>query len=307
MTHVMRIAFVALCLFGASPSFAQAGGEVVDVKVTHVVSSIGAPTPPDEIQQLRLRVVDARGHEFTAAFGSDATSACANLLNPRSGRVDYCSTELKGPDAARRWLAGGEERRLLLIDLYISMFQQLDEGVARGRIASTNARIDPSKAQGYVTLADIAAVVKARTAKAEAQQAESAAKDEQARAAISKPKLLPIPEPVIADPAGRSTIPEPAVKKCDTTEPPVVLQRVEPKYSEEARKARYQGTVVLGVIIRKDGTVDIQRIVRSIGFGLDENAIQALKQWRFRPGMCNGVPVDVSLNIEVNFHRPGTK
>ena len=205
MTHVMRIAFVALCLFGASPSFAQAGGEVVDVKVTHVVSSIGAPTPPDEIQQLRLRVVDARGHEFTAAFGSDATSACANLLNPRSGRVDYCSTELKGPDAARRWLAGGEERRLLLIDLYISMFQQLDEGVARGRIASTNARIDPSKAQGYVTLADIAAVVKARTAKAEAQQAESAAKDEQARAAISKPKLLPIPEPVIADPAGRST------------------------------------------------------------------------------------------------------
>src|SRR5439155_407114 len=69
--------------------------------------------------------------------------------------------------------------------------------------------------------------------------------------------------------------------------PPTVLQRVEPQYSEEARKARYQGTVVLEAIVRKDGTVDIMRIVRSLGFGLDENAIQALKQWRFRPGMRN--------------------
>ena len=84
--------------------------------------------------------------------------------------------------------------------------------------------------------------------------------------------------------------------------PPTILQRVEPQYSEEARKARYQGTVVLEAIVRRDGTVDIQRIVRSLGFGLDENAIQALKQWRFRPGMRNGVPVDVSLNIEVNFN-----
>ena len=83
---------------------------------------------------------------------------------------------------------------------------------------------------------------------------------------------------------------------------PVVIQKVDPQYSEEARKARYQGTVVLEAIVRRDGTCDIQRIVRSLGFGLDENAIQALKQWRFRPGMRNGVPVDVSLNIEVNFN-----
>jgi TonB family protein len=84
--------------------------------------------------------------------------------------------------------------------------------------------------------------------------------------------------------------------------PPSVIQRIEPQYSEEARKARYQGTVVLEAIVRKDGTCDILRIVRSLGFGLDENAIQALKQWRFRPGMRNGVPVDVALNIEVNFN-----
>ncbi len=84
--------------------------------------------------------------------------------------------------------------------------------------------------------------------------------------------------------------------------PPTILSRVEPQYSEEARKARYQGTVILEAIVRKDGTVDILHVVRSLGFGLDENAIQALKQWRFRPGLKNGVPVDVALNIEVNFN-----
>jgi periplasmic protein TonB len=84
--------------------------------------------------------------------------------------------------------------------------------------------------------------------------------------------------------------------------PPTVVQRVEPQYSEEARKARYQGTVVLEAIVRRDGTCDIIRVVRSLGFGLDENAMQALRQWRFRPGLRNGVPVDVSLNIEVNFN-----
>ena len=82
---------------------------------------------------------------------------------------------------------------------------------------------------------------------------------------------------------------------------PSIVYRVEPTYSEEARKAKYQGVVVLSAIVRKDGTIEIVKVVRGLGLGLDENAIQALKQWKFRPGMKNGVPVDVALNIEVNF------
>ncbi len=58
---------------------------------------------------------------------------------------------------------------------------------------------------------------------------------------------------------------------------------------------------MLSAIVRKDGTIEILRVVRGLGLGLDENAIQALKQWKFRPGMRNGIPVDVALNIEVNF------
>lgn len=83
---------------------------------------------------------------------------------------------------------------------------------------------------------------------------------------------------------------------------PTVLSKVDPQYSEEARRQRHQGTVVLEAIVRKDGTVEILSVVRGLGYGLDENAIEALRKWRFRPGMRNGEPVDVALNIEVNFN-----
>lgn len=82
---------------------------------------------------------------------------------------------------------------------------------------------------------------------------------------------------------------------------PVVIFRVEPLYSEEARKVKHQGVVVLWAIVRKDGSLEILKLVRGLGLGLDESAIKALKQWRFRPGMKDGVPVDVALNVEVSF------
>jgi TonB family protein len=82
----------------------------------------------------------------------------------------------------------------------------------------------------------------------------------------------------------------------------VILFRVEPEYSEEARKARYQGTVVLQAIVRRDGKVDVLQLVRSLGFGLDQNAIDALKKWRFRPAMKDGKAVDVTMNFEVTFN-----
>jgi len=83
---------------------------------------------------------------------------------------------------------------------------------------------------------------------------------------------------------------------------PKIIKKVDPQYSEEARKARYQGTVVLEAVVQKDGSVQIVRVVRSLGFGLDEKAIEALRQWKFSPAKQNGVPVAVSLNIEVNFN-----
>jgi len=83
---------------------------------------------------------------------------------------------------------------------------------------------------------------------------------------------------------------------------PRIVFKVDPQYSIQARELRYQGTVVLEAIIQKDGTVQVIRVVRSLGFGLDERAIEALAQWRFEPATRFAEPVPVAVNIEINFN-----
>jgi TonB family protein len=82
---------------------------------------------------------------------------------------------------------------------------------------------------------------------------------------------------------------------------PQLLLKVEPEYSEEARKAKYQGTVVLAVVVDETGKAQQLRVVRPLGLGLDEKAIEAVQKWKFRPGQLNGKPVPVAATIEVNF------
>jgi len=75
----------------------------------------------------------------------------------------------------------------------------------------------------------------------------------------------------------------------------------DPEYSEEARKAKYQGTCVLYVIVGSDGKPRDIRVSRTLGLGLDEKAIEAVKTWRFEPATKDGKPVAVAINIEVSF------
>src|SRR5215472_1828958 len=84
--------------------------------------------------------------------------------------------------------------------------------------------------------------------------------------------------------------------------PPLVTQKVDPQYTDAARAAGIQGKVTLQATIDVDGTPHVARVVRSLGFGLDENAIAALEQWRFRPAQKGGSPVETTLNIQVNFN-----
>lgn len=82
---------------------------------------------------------------------------------------------------------------------------------------------------------------------------------------------------------------------------PSLLSKVEPEYSEEARKAKFQGTVVLYVVVDEKGQPQQLRVVRPLGLGLDEKAIEAVQKWRFRPGFKDGKPVPVAATVEVNF------
>jgi protein TonB len=79
------------------------------------------------------------------------------------------------------------------------------------------------------------------------------------------------------------------------------LLKVEPQYSEEARSAKYQGTVLLKVVIDVDGKAKDMEVVNGLGLGLDEQAVLAIKQWKFNPGTRDGLPVPVLAQIEVNF------
>lgn len=76
----------------------------------------------------------------------------------------------------------------------------------------------------------------------------------------------------------------------------------EPEFSEQARHAKYQGTVVLGIIIDKAGKISRIRLERPLGMGLDENAMEGVKRWRFNPATRNGEPVAVAMSIEVSFN-----
>ncbi len=82
---------------------------------------------------------------------------------------------------------------------------------------------------------------------------------------------------------------------------PHTIYDPEPEYSEEARKVKYQGVVVLQIIVGADGFPRDIRVARSLGLGLDEKAVEAVRQWRFEPGRMDGTPVAVVVNVEVNF------
>jgi periplasmic protein TonB len=83
---------------------------------------------------------------------------------------------------------------------------------------------------------------------------------------------------------------------------PEVIYNPEPSFSEEARKAKMQGVVVLLVVVGKDGKTYNVRVGQSLGMGLDEEAIKAVSHWRFKPATLNGQPVATQIAVEVDFH-----
>lgn len=82
---------------------------------------------------------------------------------------------------------------------------------------------------------------------------------------------------------------------------PIPIYKPDPAYSEEARKAKYQGTVVLWVTIDAAGSVTDCKVVKPLGMGLDEKAMESVRTWKFKPALRNGSPVPVRVMVEVSF------
>lgn len=83
--------------------------------------------------------------------------------------------------------------------------------------------------------------------------------------------------------------------------PPVVAHKTEPAYTEDARKAKVEGTVTLRADIGIDGKAHAIHVIEGLGYGLNESAAKCLSEWRYRPGTANGVPVTVPATIEIFF------
>jgi len=83
--------------------------------------------------------------------------------------------------------------------------------------------------------------------------------------------------------------------------PPQLIYKVEPEFSEDARKAKHQGVVVLSIEVDASGNVRNIRVLQSLGLGLDEKASEAVTRWRFRPGLFDGKPVATEATVQVNF------
>jgi TonB family protein len=75
-----------------------------------------------------------------------------------------------------------------------------------------------------------------------------------------------------------------------------------PEYSQEARKKKYEGVVVLVVAVTSEGKAANIQVIKSPGLGLDKEAVEAVRKWRFKPAMKDGMPVAAKVPIEVTFH-----
>jgi len=76
---------------------------------------------------------------------------------------------------------------------------------------------------------------------------------------------------------------------------------VEPTFTQEARVAKIQGTLFLFIIVTSAGTVDNAVVLQGLGKGMDENALEAIKQWKFVPALKDGQPIPVMLTVEIQF------
>ncbi len=84
-------------------------------------------------------------------------------------------------------------------------------------------------------------------------------------------------------------------------DPPTLVREVRPSYTDAARRQAIEGDVVLEIVVRSDGSVGNVRVRRSLGGGLEQKAIEAVRQWKFMPAKRHGVPVDVVVDVSVEF------
>ncbi len=118
-----------------------------------------------------------------------------------------------------------------------------------------------------------------------------------------QPPATPVATVPAQDPSEKLWPPAGVLVMGQSLKAPEVIKEVKPGYTADAMRQRIQGLVEVQAVILADGTVGPVRVVKSLDkeFGLDAEAVKALKQWQFRPGTKDGEAVAVMVNIELTF------
>lgn len=127
-------------------------------------------------------------------------------------------------------------------------------------------------------------------------------RDTPAAGGATKPPSFSVPPVAPGDTGAKSQPEAPLVyKPGQGVTAPVLLKEVKPRYTVEAKAAKIQGTVLLECVVQPDGTIGNVEVTKPLDDGLDEEAIRAVRQWRFEPGKKDGKPVPVRITLEMTF------
>lgn len=115
--------------------------------------------------------------------------------------------------------------------------------------------------------------------------------------------LSAIPCGATSDPAqNKASAIDQAVAITDEITPPRLSEVATPDYTAEARKKKIEGAVTLLIVVDKKGDVVDAKVVKGLGYGLDENAVLAVKEWKYKPAEKDGAPVAVKMEVSVDFY-----
>ena len=244
-----------------------------------------------DLAAMRGRGTDAVSFYTSAVALGDTPATVPGLIFLASnalGRKDPVAAEGFADRALAVTPSGTDAGHALTVKGNIAVANGLD-GVAELQYLQALAQDPPKSPEAALTMESYA-----RLLSSESRQGEADAFLAQA---------LPIRQAQVEKISTRATaaVAGGAMKVGGGVAAPMLSRKQEPEYSEDARSAKLQGTVMLSVTVGTDGLAHDFKLLRSVGFGLDEKAAEAVSQWQFKPGVRDGTPVPVQANIEVNF------
>jgi TonB family protein len=113
--------------------------------------------------------------------------------------------------------------------------------------------------------------------------------------AMAQAKAVPAKAAQAAQPAVE------AVSLTDDITPPKLREVATPEYTAEAKKKKIEGSVTLLIVVDKKGEETNAKVIKGLGYGLDENAVVAVKEWRYKPAEKDGEPIAVKMEVSVDF------